>query len=716
MPYVSLLLIDDDVVGPHLRLLRQVCEPFSTSKPHITVRFFERLQIPEVYRQTRVTHVDLIDPGVFAPSSADSRRAGSRKQHTVFIRCKSDDLAPLEHKPDFPGSNFHITIYDGASIVIARGLLHELKKFRWGIQVPLPSTTRLTIKQITPPDKRKAALIESYDAKIAGLFRKITSEELSRSFLISLCNRKRLQLCKAILKSLFRATSRFERVSSPRVGPLQEQIASVTELSEVHLTPPELARDIASYAVSHLDRPSEPIDFGDPAVGTGAFFAALLQLVPKERIASAIGVDINSEQVEAARWRWADKGMRVLIGDYLHMDRLPDRTLILANPPYLRHQSIPPEYKEKLLERASVRTEIKTSARSGLYVYFPLLAHDWMREGALAAWLIPSEFMRSIYGSAVRRYLTEKVELLRVHVYVPQFENVQVYPAVIFFRKQKPEADHSVLMTTGGGLRAPEFQETVSIRDLRESPTWNIPILSKKQNEDHRLSIDNLFIIRRGMTTGANEFFLMTRERARKLGIPKFALKPIIPKVRSLRSDVLEGDPDGYPQVFPQLCVVDCELPEATIRARYPTLMRFLNGAKKLGILKRRLLTDRRPWYKQEHREPPLFLCTYMGRGSVGMPPLRFIWNKSQAIATNTYLLMYPRPRLAAFISQHPEFAGVLFASLKRAAVAGIHDYARVHAGGLFKIEPRELSRVAITMPPETSSEAFKSQMDFFID
>src|SRR5258707_252408 len=104
---------------------------------------------------------------------------------------------------------------------------------------------------------------------------------------------------------------------------------------------PELARDIAAYAISQIEHQDEPIDFGDSAVGTGAFYAALLQLLPKGRLASAIGVDINSAQVAAARWRWADKGMQVLDGDYLHMDRLPPRTLVLANPPYLRHQSIP---------------------------------------------------------------------------------------------------------------------------------------------------------------------------------------------------------------------------------------------------------------------------------------------------------------------------------------------------------------------------------------
>src|SRR5882762_5502596 len=139
MPKVSLLFIDDRIAGPHLQLLRQVCEPSSTSRPHVTVRYFERLQIPEEYRHTQITHIDLIEPGTFTPNANGSGLSNGSDNRTVFIRCKSDDLAPLEHKPHFPGSDFHITIYDGRSKPFARSVLRELQRFKWGFRVPLSS-------------------------------------------------------------------------------------------------------------------------------------------------------------------------------------------------------------------------------------------------------------------------------------------------------------------------------------------------------------------------------------------------------------------------------------------------------------------------------------------------------------------------------------------------------------------------------------------------
>jgi adenine-specific DNA-methyltransferase len=717
MRRVSLLLIDDKTVGPHLQLLRQVCDPLSTSKPHVTVRYFERLPVTEEYEKTRVTHIDLIEPGMFNPRPNGTDDSGSGNQ-TVFIRCKSDDLAPLEHKPHFPGSDFHITVYDGKSKAFARDVLRELRRLRWGFRVPLSSQVGLTTKELKPSTKKAHTSERVYDAGLKELFRRITSQELSWTHLMSLRKQERLELCRAILKSLFSATRSFVRVPSQtvRVVATSPDGDAFPDFLEVHLTPPELAREIAAYTVSQIDSEHQSIDFGDPAVGTGAFYGALLQLLPRERIASAMGVDINSEQVEAAQWRWADKGMEVLKGDYLHMDRLPPRNLILANPPYLRHQSIPQAYKVQLLERASVRTDIIISARSGLYVYFLLLAHDWMRDGAVAGWLIPGEFMRSVYGRAVRRYLTEKVELIRLHVYgrtVPQFEAVDVSPALVVFRKRKPTAEHAVAISSGGSLGTPDTQEVVTVDDLRLAATWTAPLRLKRE-ETSQFRIGDFFTVRRGIATGANQFFVMTRERARELGIPKSAVKPLLPKVRALPADVVESESDGYPRVSPQLCVIDCSLPETEIRDRYPHLLRYLNTAKRLGILNRRLLKDRALWYRQEHREPPLFLCTYMGRGTAGKLPLRFIWNKSHAIATNTYLLLYPRPALAKILSNDPEAAGRIFSTLQQAAANGIRDHARVYAGGMLKIEPRDLLDVHLAAPTLPPLENIKSQLEFF--
>lgn len=702
MASVSVLYIDDEIVGPHLELLRNVCEPESTSRPHVTVRYFEVLPIPKDHLNIKIRHIDLIEPGSFGLNDAEQRA-----NRTVYIRCQSDDLQPHEHKPHYPGSEFHITLYDGKSVDFAKSLLGVLRKVRWGFRVLLPDRTTLSKIEIKSRRLNRARKPREYSVALKRLFQDVTGEHLSWPYLAEMSDERRLELASDICAHLSRATAGFERVELGR-GPRANILPAAGEDNganpDVHLTPPELACEIADYAVSLLDPSDFPVHFGDPAVGTGAFYSALLQVLPPEKIGSAVGVDISAQQVASAQWRWSHKGMKVRLGDYLHMERLSPRTLILANPPYLRHQGIQPaEYKQQLRERASVKSGRRVDARSGLYVYFLLLSHAWMRPGALAAWLVPSEFMQTNYGDAVRQYLTSQVELIRIHQFGhddPQFENALVMPAVVVFRNCPPPTGQKTHISSGGSLQNPLKNEWVPLERLRHAHKWSIPWLQAKTSAPSELRMRDLFDVRRGIATGANDFFVIKREHAAALGLPEVALRPVLPKARLLETDVIESEADGYPRLRPQLCLLDCDLPEDEIAYQHPNLMEYLMRAKDLHILERNLVRNRHPWYRQERREPAPFLCTYMGRGRAGLPPIRFIWNKSDAVVTNTYLMLYPRAWLAERLRARDGAAAELFALLRETAWGVINDSLRVHAGGLRKIEPGELLGVRLSSSP----------------
>ena len=96
-----------------------------------------------------------------------------------------------------------------------------------------------------------------------------------------------------------------------------------------------------------------------------------------------------------------------------------------------------------------------------------------------------------------------------------------------------------------------------------------------------------------------------------------------------------------------------------------------------------------------------MFLCTYMGRGNADRLPLRFIWNKSEAIATNAYLMMYPNERVARALGDRPGAKEEMFVLLKRAAVTTMTYQGRTYSGGLRKIEPRELQQLGLPEAPD---------------
>lgn len=398
-------------------------------------------------------------------------------------------------------------------------------------------------------------------------------------------------------------------------------------------TPTALSIDMLTYAQS-LISPSQMIHFLDPAFGTGSFFSALLRTFPVERIANAVGYEVDRDHAEQALGIWGNELLSLHIADFTRSapPKLDDEkaNLLICNPPYVRHHHLSKDNKQRLQKLAEHYAHIKLSGLAGLYCYFLGIAHTWLAENGIAGWLIPSEFMDVNYGEQIKQYLLERVTLLRIHRFNPtdlQFQDALVSSSIIWFKKSKPPADHTVECSYGGTLAAPDVSSSLAIDILRSTPKWTkLPFIEhaekytmsskiwlNKQPIMNSSTLADLFEIKRGIATGANKYFLLSEKQIATYSLPSDVLTPILPSSRYLASNEIHADNQGNPLLDQRLFLLICDLPEEEIKFRYPPVWQYLQKGKAEGIDQTYLCTHRSPWYAQEKRPASPFLCTYMG-------------------------------------------------------------------------------------------------------
>lgn len=462
-------------------------------------------------------------------------------------------------------------------------------------------------------------------------------------------------------------------------------------------TPTALARDILGYATTLLV-PEDHVHFLDPAIGTGAFYSALLNTFPRQRIAEAVGFEIDPHYGQPASLIWQDSDLSLKLTDFTHEEPSPRFNLVICNPPYVRHHHIQASDKERLLHLSFKASGMKLSGLAGLYCHFLALAHAWMAEGGIAGWLIPSEFMDVNYGREVKQYLLRRVTLLHIHRFDPndvQFADALVSSSVVWFRNASPPADHSVTFSFGGTLAGPKISRMVPAKVLAREAKWTRFPLSEIRSRKKVPIISDFFRITRGIATGDNGFFILEGEAIATRGLPPEAFRPILPSPRYLPEDEVSAEKDGNPQVGRRLFLLDTRLGEEEIIKRFPALWTYLEEGKANGVHERYICAHRSPWYVQENRPPAPIVCTYLGRGDAKSGrPFRFILNNSRATVANVYLAMYPTPLLLRYMARDPSLIRRIWQVLNAITPQQLLDEGRVYGGGLHKLEPKELANV----------------------
>ncbi|MBQ6955507.1 MAG: Eco57I restriction-modification methylase domain-containing protein [Bacteroidales bacterium] len=478
---------------------------------------------------------------------------------------------------------------------------------------------------------------------------------------------------------------------------LQEHLDSLKSQRERNVmgqfsTPYPLAEDIMRYLKSLVG--TEETSLFEPSIGTGVFYSAFADTFGIG--SKALGIEIDSHYYAPSSDLWRNYPLEIRHEDFF--TARPDRQfpLIVANPPYVRHHHIGKELKQRLQALSLQRTGVIMSGLSGLYCYFLILSEVWLQPGGISCWLIPSEFMDVNYGKALKQYLLENVDLIRIHRFQAddlQFSDALVSSCVVVFRKAEPNRETEIVFSLGGSLCKPTRSKHIKRDEIHAAQKWTGLFDDEFQEETCTDILGNYFTVKRGIVTGGNDFFIVDQSTIDKYGIDKLFLRPILPSPRYISGNVVEEVKGGMPDTEQQCFLFSCNLQENILKKSYPGTWEYICHGISQGVPKGYVCSRRTPWYSCEDRLPASIVVPYMGRSGTGNRMFRFILNKSKALTTNVYLLLYPKPQYEKLLSDQDVLLQV-WKALNTIPPDRIARGGRFYGGGLRKMEPNELMSI----------------------
>lgn len=181
----------------------------------------------------------------------------------------------------------------------------------------------------------------------------------------------------------------------------------------------------------------EKIKLLDPCIGPATFLKAF-RTVDNSKSNSYYGFDIDSEMINYSREYSKNTNFQVFLEstDYLLENIEFKPNAIIMNPPYIRHEWISRDLKDKYRKNIETMYNTKVDGRSNLFIYFFLKSFFELEENGLICILVYDAILSTTYGKkALSMILNDSEIVFRDHIKTP-FNNVLVDASLLVLRKQ----------------------------------------------------------------------------------------------------------------------------------------------------------------------------------------------------------------------------------------------------------------------------------------
>jgi type I restriction-modification system DNA methylase subunit len=423
---------------------------------------------------------------------------------------------------------------------------------------------------------------------------------------------------------------------------------------------------------------------------------------------------------------------------------------IVANPPYIRQELLSEREKTKI--KTLIETEYKNkifvgslpknirlpdaiilNKQSDIYVYFFIHGVSLLRNNGLLGFISSNKWLEVSYGEPFQDFLLKNTKIrFIVEFDRALFPDAEINTAITVLQKEKDvhkrgsnqvkfvrfkkRTDRTTQLRVVQETNESFEDDSVKINVVKQEDLvrgkWNVylrapPVYQRIVKHPKMKPLGELAEVFFGIKTGYNDFFILSKDKAREWMIEKEFLKPVVTSPKKIKGLIIHSeDIDEY--------LFLCHKPKEKLKGT--NALEYIKFGEKLKVKIKRtaqsvevMLPDvpsvrgRKLWYDlPEYELPPIIFQELYDT------QVRALWNEIGAHARAPLYYCIPKPGIESEV-----IVGYLNSSVAQML---LELYGRSYGGGVLDVKVYELKTLPVIDIPrlddaekETIMQAFRS-------
>ena len=415
--------------------------------------------------------------------------------------------------------------------------------------------------------------------------------------------------------------------------------------------------------------------FLDPAVGEGVFLKYAEKLYPNTP-KDAFDIDPNM----LSKCQKNGYQVNLICSNYLTTEVSHLYDVIVCNPPYHKFHEIP--NRTLLMKQFRKKYNVNLSGYSNLCIYFLIKSINELSKNGKCSYILPYEFLNTGYGIKVKEYLlkTKKLsKIIRFDNKLNLFKNALTTSCILLLENKDNNFVDFINITDLTNLNDYNDRKRILYNDLDCKEKW-LKYFSNQneQSFSNLVPLKEIGTVKRGIATGSNAFFTLSRQEILKKNLSKNSCVPCVCKSPDIQSLILNQSIfEEMDKKNKKLYLFDGEKASTIFDFNY------IKEGEKQGFDKGYLTSHRNPWYATEKKQPAPIWISVFSRNKI-----KIVRNELGIKNLTTFHGIYFRDKF-----NKEEDINIFFCYLLTPIAQKIISMnKREYGGGLDKFEPNDLN------------------------